>query len=396
MQTVNTDLIILGGGIAGLWLLNRARQAGFDALLLESETLGGGQSVRSQGIIHGGTKYALSGALTQASNAISDMPSRWRECLRGSGELDLRSANVLSDAHYMWSKGSLGSKMTTFFASKALKGRVDDVPEQDRPTVFSHKDFRGGLYKLNEIVLDVPSVIQALAKPYQDRIFKNNANATRIRTNAEGTIEAIELSDQNLELKAQRYILTAGEGTQDLLTQWGIDQPKMQRRPLHMVVVRHSADLPTFAHCISTGSKPVVTITTHPASNGEQAWYLGGDLAESGVKRSPELQITEAKKILKKLLPWIELPNARWASFRIDRAEPKQSSLTRPDSAFAQVVNNGIVSWPTKLALSPDLADQVLQQLNQQAIVPQEKADLSLLADLPHPDVAEPVWETLF
>ncbi len=40
----------------------------------QSATLGGGQSVESQGIIHGGAKYALHGALTGASEAIADMP----------------------------------------------------------------------------------------------------------------------------------------------------------------------------------------------------------------------------------------------------------------------------------------------------------------------------------
>ena len=99
----------------------------YDALLLETGDLGGAQSVRSQGIIHSGTKYALNGVLTQASSSIADMPSRWRACIEGRGELDLSSARILSEAHYMWSKASLGAKMTSFFASKALKGRVDAV-----------------------------------------------------------------------------------------------------------------------------------------------------------------------------------------------------------------------------------------------------------------------------
>ena len=33
-RTFSTDMVILGGGIAGLWLLNRLRQRGFDAVLL--------------------------------------------------------------------------------------------------------------------------------------------------------------------------------------------------------------------------------------------------------------------------------------------------------------------------------------------------------------------------
>ena len=99
MKTLKFDLIIVGGGIAGLWLLNRATQEGYSALLLEKNSLGGGQTVRSQGIIHGGTKYALNGVLTQASNTIKEMPQRWRDCLAGNGEIDLSAAKILSEAH---------------------------------------------------------------------------------------------------------------------------------------------------------------------------------------------------------------------------------------------------------------------------------------------------------
>lgn len=393
MQTIKTDLVILGGGIAGLWLLNRALQQGYDALLLETGDLGGAQSVRSQGIIHGGTKYALHGVLTQASSSIADMPSRWRACLDGTGELDLSTARILSEAHYMWSKASLGAKMTSFFASKALKGRVESVSADQRPKAFNHPHFRGNLYKLNEIVLDVPTVIEALASPHLQRISKVDASDMQWLIE-NGRVKALQLPQ--IRIEAQRYITTAGEGTEALLQQLNIAQPQMQRRPLHMVMVRHRSDLPTFAHCISSGSKPVVTITTHPATKGEHVWYLGGDLAETGVNLSSEQQIRKAEKLIAELLPWVELKDARWASFHINRAEPKQSSLTRPDSAFAQPVENCIISWPTKLALAPDLADQILALLSEQNIAPMSIADTDLTATLPRPAIAQPVWETLF
>ena len=65
-REIHSDIIIFGGGIAGLWLLGRLREAGYSALLLESRALGGVQTSASQGIVHGGTKYALTGKLTGA------------------------------------------------------------------------------------------------------------------------------------------------------------------------------------------------------------------------------------------------------------------------------------------------------------------------------------------
>jgi glycerol-3-phosphate dehydrogenase len=74
-KTAEADVVIFGGGIAGLWILNRLRQAGLSAILFESGALGGGQTHKSQGIIHGGLKYALQGVLTQDAAAMSDMPT---------------------------------------------------------------------------------------------------------------------------------------------------------------------------------------------------------------------------------------------------------------------------------------------------------------------------------
>ena len=115
---VDVDAIIVGGGIAGLWTLARLRAEGYNAILLEDEALGAGQTRYAQGIIHGGTKYALTGKLTASSEAVANMPSIWRACHAGKGEVDLRSAQMISDAHYLWSTTNLASKITGFFASQ--------------------------------------------------------------------------------------------------------------------------------------------------------------------------------------------------------------------------------------------------------------------------------------
>ncbi|HEB27268.1 MAG TPA: FAD-dependent oxidoreductase, partial [Porticoccus sp.] len=94
--TTNVDIAIIGGGIAGLWLLNRLCNDGYNAVLFEQDDLGGAQTIASQGMIHGGIKYALGGALTGASEAIADMPDHWRRCLNGEGDVDLSQAKVLS------------------------------------------------------------------------------------------------------------------------------------------------------------------------------------------------------------------------------------------------------------------------------------------------------------
>ncbi len=112
-------------------------------------------------------------------------------------------------------------------------------------------------------------------------------------------------------------------------------------------------------------------MTTHPAADGQWVWYMGGDIAESeGVAREPAEQIATAQKEIGQLLPWIDLSTVQWATLRVDRAEPLQSGLTRPDNAFLAEEGRLLVGWPTKLALAPDFADRVIDSLARDGIQP--------------------------
>ncbi|MET3456952.1 NAD(P)/FAD-dependent oxidoreductase [Pseudomonas kilonensis] len=387
-SVISTDILIVGAGVAGLWLNARLRRQGFSTVLVESASLGGGQSVKSQGIIHGGAKYALHGALTGASEAIADMPRRWREALKGEGELDLSGVRMLSDAHYLWSPGTLAGNLTSFFASKAVRGRVDQVKGDQLPPALQDKRFKGKVYRLAELVVDVPSLIARLAELAGDSLLAGQ----RIEPLREaGELVGLKVDDR--EIRAQRIILSAGAGTADLLNALGLDKPAMQTRPLHMVLAKGPSLKPLYAHCLGGGPKPRVTVTTHPSADGQWVWYLGGDLAEGdAIAREPAEQIAVAQKELGQLLPWIDLSSAQWATLRVDRAEPLQSGLTRPDNAFLAEQDRLLVGWPTKLALAPDFADRVVNALQRDGIQPSHPAPLP---DLPKPPMGVPAWEQL-
>ncbi|QLF94237.1 FAD-dependent oxidoreductase [Pseudomonas sp. ABC1] len=387
-RSSSTDILIVGGGIAGLWLNARLRRQGYSTLLVERSELGAGQTLRSQGIIHGGTKYALSGMLTGASEAIADMPQRWREALAGTGELDLRGVRVLSDAHYLWSPGSLAGNLTSFFASKAVRTRVGQVKGNELPLPLQHPGFKGKVYRLSELVLDVPSLVARMAELAGDSLV------------ACQTIEPLHENDELIGLvldghavRARRIILTAGAGTADLLQRLGLQQPAQQLRPLHMVMLKGPTLKPLFAHCLGGGSKPRITVTSHPAADGQWIWYLGGELAEAaGVARDEAAQIGAAKRELADLLPWLDLSAAQWATLRVDRAEPAQSNQARPDNAFLAEQGRLLVGWPTKLALSPDLADRVIAHLQHQSIKPAQHEPGPAF---PRPVTGQPFWTGL-
>lgn len=385
-SVVETDILILGGGIAGLWLNARLRGLGYSTVLLEQTALGGGQSLKSQGIIHGGTKYALHGALTGASEAIANMPQRWRDNLNGTGEIDLRGVRMLSDAHYLWSPGNLAGNLTSFFASKAVRGRADQVKGQDLPPVLQNPGFKGKVYRLNEIVLDTPSLIARLAELAGDSLA-----AARQITPFRQDGKLLGLDVDGTAIHCQRLVLCAGAGNQALLETLGLQQPAMQLRPLHMVMVKAPSLSPLYAHCLGGGSKPRVTVTSHPAADGEWVWYLGGDLAEAeGVARNEEQQIAAARQELAKLLPWLDLTQAKWAVLRVARAEPAQAGRLRPDNAFLETRDNLLIGWPTKLALAPDLSDRVLEALHKDQLQPARHYST---LPLPRPTLGHTPWQ---
>lgn len=404
---ISVQIAIIGGGIAGLWLLNRLRRAGYDAVLFEKHALGSGQTLASQGIIHGGLKYALNGVLSPASSAIADMPDRWRACLKGGGEIDLRDTRMLSPHYYMWSSGSVRSRLKTFLGSKALHGRIDALSAEKYPAFFNNTGVKGTVYRLTDFVVDTPSLLRNLAAGHAGHIFK--CENTVMQPSSGGQSLTVENVDGFLvSVQAEKVILCAGEGNEALLSSQRqvTPVPDMQKRPLHMVALRIDHPAPAYMHCIgdSFGMTPRLTITSHPCddsdSDGAQQWiwYLGGEIAESGVNRDADAQLAFAIKELSTLFPWMDFSKTKGCSFFINRAEPRVHNLQRPDNAFVEKCGNVLVCWPTKLTLCPNLGDSVMDMLKDLATASQEEASGAaalLTAHFNRPDLAPPPWESL-
>ena len=397
-SSYSTDIVIFGGGIAGLWVLNCLRNQGYQAILLETDKLGSGQTLASQGIIHGGLKYALNGALSGAANIISDMPARWRSCLAGEAEIDLRGCRVLSEHYYMWSNSGFRSKLKTFLGSKSLSGRVTAVEKQDYPDFFKAATVDGALYKLPDFVIDTNSLLEVLVEKQRDWIFQVTPGSYRFERNESGLINAVSFNDKGNQftLEAQKFIFTAGKGNQQLIDDANLAEPKSQLRPLNMVYVKGKDLPPVFVHCIgdSFSLTPKLTITSQRDADAEMVWYLGGEIAESGVGKDPVAQILSARKLLTTLFPWINFEETEFHCFAIDRAEANVNNNYRPEDAYFVEESNVLVAWPTKLTLTPNLADNITEYLVSSGVVPSGIAkEQSLSGVLEAAKIATSRWD---
>ena len=71
------DVLIIGGGILGLWLLMELHEAGYAVLLLERRELGGEQTCHSHVYIHQGHWYHV----IELSARLKDTQARWQRWL---------------------------------------------------------------------------------------------------------------------------------------------------------------------------------------------------------------------------------------------------------------------------------------------------------------------------
>lgn len=385
------DVLIFGGGAAGLWLLDTLFWRGARALLLEAGRLGSGQTIAAQGIIHGGLKYALHGVLTPSALHVRDMPQHWLECHVGRRQPDLRGMRLRSPSCYLWRTDSLASRLAMLGARVGLSVAPQLLEKADRPAVLAQCP--GPVARLDEPVIDTDSFLETLAARHQPRLLKIEPAEVSCELDSARNVSTVRLSHpawgRTVTLSPRNVVLAAGKGNADLRRQLGLADGAMQCRPLHMVLAR--GPLPElFGHCVD-GAATRVTITSARDSAGRTVWQIGGQIAEAGVHFDEQTLAQRAKSEIEATIPGLELAGVEWSTYRVDRAEGATLGGGRPESA--QVVHEGnvLTVWPTKLALAPVLAERVADSLG--PFDCDSKTDLALLDDWPRPEVARPPWE---
>ncbi len=412
--SLKADVLIFGGGIAGLWTLARLRSLGYSCLLVEPHALGAGQTIASQGIIHGGLKYALDGQVGGAARAIAAMPGVWRRCLAGEKDapVDLRGVPVLSDHYHYWTSSGVLSRMAGAGASRVMRTDVERLAPADRPELLRAAPTGVGgvdVYRVGEMVLDARMLVARLAELGRGRLVHGALVPSEDLKRAPGQVRLRCTDGREVTVRAQTVVLAAGAGNEHLLEAFGGPGTgeggflRMQRRPLHMVMLR-GAPAELFGHCVGTSTSPRLTITSGrisvpvgtAAGEPEHVWYMGGQIAEAGVERSREKQIEAAKRELAECVPWVKVPSeARWATLMVDRAEGVRGGAEankRPDGPAVVRTRTAIAAWPTKLAFAPLMADEVVALLGEMRVLP--RADSSLDPPVPcAPPIALHIWD---
>ncbi|MDE0193822.1 MAG: FAD-dependent oxidoreductase [Gammaproteobacteria bacterium] len=317
-RSLSVDAAIVGGGISGLWIANLLIQRGLSVVVCEPRGIGGVQTLASQGIVHGGTKYGLDGTAPLAG-ALKQMPDRWRACLGGIGELDLRGVGVLAE----------------------------------------QIDFRLGdeTVEVADFVLDVPSLVRRLARPITTRTVATTVLPDSMVGDGRG-VKRIELDA--CTIRARVYVLAAGAGNATLAEQAGFSHARLRHRPLRQTIVRLRRRAFVYAHWMSSArdAEPTLTVTSHGC-----LLSIGGAVADTGANRDEAAQIGLVKDSLRQAFPDIDVGNAGFETFVAVRAEPAPDAIRDLPDAYVARHGNCLLCLPVKLSLAPRLGDLVLAEL---------------------------------
>jgi glycine/D-amino acid oxidase-like deaminating enzyme len=386
---LDIDVIVVGGGVAGLWLLDELIRAGYRAVLLEYDKLGSGQTISAQGIIHSGLKYTLDGLLNESAEAIRDMPEVWRSCLSGEREPRLGRDVVRSDFCYLWRSDSLMSRIGMMGARAGLRVKPIKLSTSEVPSVLA--GCPGEVFRLDEQVIEPGVALAALAALHPSALLR--VGAIEWTLDGAGQVRAARVRARDghdgVELRPRAVVLTAGAGNAELRRQLGLDEALMQRRPLHMIMAR--GPLPLLqGHC-TDGAKTRVTITSAHDRAGRVVWQIGGQVAEDGVRMTAQALIAHTRRELLAVIPGLSLDGVQWSTYAVDRAEALTPDGKRPTTAWCLREGNVITGWPTKLALAPVLASQIRAELAPPSTTQQQA--MPALDGWPRPEVAPPPWE---
>jgi hypothetical protein len=155
-------------------------------------------------------------------------------------------------------KGMVGSILK--IGAKSFFGT--EIEKIKWPPEVSASGFEGTLVDMGEPVLDIPSVVRALAEPYMNCIRKS----------ADG------VNARNIFIPPPTATMNPASRRSAGPCSWGL----LKNPPF-----------PLWVHLVGPSDKPIATITTHQMENGEMAWYFGGQVAERGKNENPDAMFTK-------------------------------------------------------------------------------------------------------
>jgi hypothetical protein len=237
MEVIDLDVLVVGGGAQGLWVVNDLNELGYRVILIERTMLGGGQTCHSHGLIHRGHFYYDSRMMI-VLNAAAQF---WAGFLTRRGLKPLNKTRAIVgfgpgrdvDRHtYMWDRAGL---------------RYKPVNQKKYP-FLKHVHH---LFETDELSIDTAEMMSRLSSEVLHCLYRidDDKDALKfVQTDRKITEVSVTIEGKQVNLRPQLVILCAGEGNLEILEALGgglgRDSTVVQACRKHTMLCLRSKELP--------------------------------------------------------------------------------------------------------------------------------------------------------
>jgi len=385
--TIKVDVLILGGGIQGVWLLRDLAAAGYSVVLLDIRALGGEQTCHSHVYLHRGYNYQQTGLIT----ALGEAHRRWVTCLN--------QARGLLDGP----RPVLGfTNLADYTKKQAVWDDAKLRPPDTLPEVAWPSPLRNGHVKscwsTDEEYADATVLVSALIQGFEDHTSKiehvidMTLSQHKRGPHTDFGVSEVKVRMPNggtLAVQPRAVVLAAGHGNQqlmDLVARYPELKPafanQQQVRKGHMLVVK--GKLEPLCGIFSLDEAHELFIVSRQ-DNEDTIWLVSDN-------RSPALSSVEdyfGRGHVRRWLPLVleGLKNLapdyfkddekkaqwRWGVYEAPKAEGRHTGGLPTEHVILRVrsVPNVWTVWPTKLTLAPLASREIVAAIRGELKAPE-------------------------
>jgi glycine/D-amino acid oxidase-like deaminating enzyme len=407
LPTLNVDVVIIGGGIQGLWLLSDLVEAGYQTILLERKRPGFGQTGHSHVFLHEGHIYASMLQETPQDTqsrvaAVLKANALWKAALKGGGRLQ-NLTSLQSNFYIGWSDPG---KAWTFEERCELTNLPYQEVEPD-PLEFAKSAKITNLYKSEGISLESSVLLDRLMSFSNEGKLVGCCQKLSVQANETGGFDLLAEHDRDLavnqekepslQIRARSLVLSAGAGNETVINSlFGsatTNATRQQTVKTFMLVLRHKQDsLPWLAGMFPDFGG--IFFVSRKDSQGRTVWLIG-DKQRELVAVPGDMTTFDAitwfeklKRAMEKLFPdtTANADNYEWGIYEATKAEhlTKNKRFTSggafPESyhVHKDPAKPLWLVWPTLLTFAPLVARSIVADLTKSVSLGSPKADWNL------------------
>ena len=207
METIETEVLVVGGGATGVGVARDAAMRGFATVLVERKDLAEGTTGRYHGLLHSGGRYA-----------VKD-PQAARECAAENGVLRRVAADCIEDTGGLfvttpWDDPDFGDRFLAGCAATGVAVREIDVADALRREPALNSGIRRA-FVVADASMDAWKLCWACARSAQDHgarilTYRRVTEVLRDRDSVAGAVVVDSRTGEELAVRAQVTVSATG------------------------------------------------------------------------------------------------------------------------------------------------------------------------------------------